>query len=288
MPVAVDPKRAAFIAGLHAYYAVLGKFAPKLAVKSAVYWWLRLPQNKGRRKDNRPSPGEITKLPFDDKRNLVVESWGEGPIVYLVHGWGGWRGQVCSFVEPLVGAGLRVIAFDSLSHGDSDPGEYGPKHSTGGEMVASFKKVIAHFGPAHAVIGHSLGCASATRTLYEGAVSERLCLVSPSPDMSKLGKLFCDQIGLPERLFPDFLAENERWAHRSMDDFIIADMAGAPNLPPAHIWHDTKDKEVPHRVAEKIHANWPGSTLIETVGLGHHRILIDPEVVEQVTTAAIG
>ena len=27
--------------------------------------------------------------------------WGEGPVVYLVHGWGGRGSQLASFVEPL-------------------------------------------------------------------------------------------------------------------------------------------------------------------------------------------
>ncbi|MGZ5446135.1 MAG: alpha/beta hydrolase [Thermoanaerobaculia bacterium] len=46
-------------------------------------------------------------------------SWGEGPAVLLVHGWGGHAAQFQSFVEPLVRAGFRAIAFDAPSHGSS-------------------------------------------------------------------------------------------------------------------------------------------------------------------------
>ena len=49
------------------------------------------------------------------------ESWGAGPVVYLVHGWAGHRGQLAAFVPPLVAYGYRVVAFDAPSHGALRP-----------------------------------------------------------------------------------------------------------------------------------------------------------------------
>lgn len=155
-------------------------------------------------------------------------------------------------------------------------------------MIASFRQVYEHFGPAHAVVGHSLGCASACRTLLDGAQSERLCLVSPSPDMAAIGLGFARQIGLAARLDESFLAANEQHAHRSMHDFDIAPMAASGQLPGATIIHDALDKEVPLAVAQQIADTWSGSTLVTTHGLGHHRILIDPDVITHVTKAVIG
>ena len=37
--------------------------------------------------------------------------WGaEGPVVYLVHGWGGVAEQLDAFVEPLLASGHRVVS----------------------------------------------------------------------------------------------------------------------------------------------------------------------------------
>jgi len=284
-------RKAVVVAGLRTYFRTTSRVAPSLAVRKAVDVWCTLPTNTGRRKDNRHEPGERVTVPaagLSVGRTIVAETWGEGPVVYLVHGWGGWRGQVASFAPQLVAEGFQVVTFDSLSHGDSDPGEHGPSRSTGGEMVDSFRQVYEHFGPAHAVVGHSLGCASACRTLLDGAQAERLCLISPNPEMAEISGRFARQIGLAPRLDELFFAANERYAHRAMHDFDIAPMAATGQLPGATIIHDALDKEVPLAVAQQIADTWSGSTLVTTHGLGHHRILIDPDVITHVTKAVIG
>ena len=78
------------------------------------------------------------------------------PVVYLVHGWGGRGTQFATHVQPLVEAGFRVVMFDAPAHGDSDRGPHG--HLTNGvEFGRALDAVFAKFGPAHAVVAHSLG-----------------------------------------------------------------------------------------------------------------------------------
>jgi hypothetical protein len=43
--------------------------------------------------------------------------------------------------------------------------------------------------------------------------------------------------------------------------------------------HDRGDREVPLDDAIRIVAAWPGAQLLETTGLGHHRLLRDARVV---------
>ena len=280
-------RKAVVVGWLRTYFRVMSRFAPEAAVRKAVDIWCTLPTNTGRRKDNRHEPGQRVEVDAGG-RTIVAETWGSGPVVYLVHGWGGWRGQVSSFAAPLVDAGFQVVTFDCLSHGDSDAGEHGPARSSGGEMIESFQAVYERFGPAHAVVGHSMGCASACRVILHGAQADRMCLVSPNPDMAEIGRRFSHQIGLAPGLEEAFLTGCEQWAHRSMHDFDIAPMGASGKLPPATIVHDSLDKEVPLVVAQQIADTWPGATLVTTHGLGHHRILIDPDVIKEVTTAVVG
>src|SRR5947208_2190272 len=77
---------------------------------------------------------------------------GSGPLVYLVHGWGGRGSQLASFVEPLRADGYRVVMFDGPAHGDSEPGPAGPARSHGVELAKALDAVFARFGPAEAVI----------------------------------------------------------------------------------------------------------------------------------------
>ena len=51
---------------------------------------------------------------------LAVTTWGDGPAVLLMHGWGGARAQMTGFVDPLLAAGYRVVAYDQPAHGESN------------------------------------------------------------------------------------------------------------------------------------------------------------------------
>jgi hypothetical protein len=48
-----------------------------------------------------------------------------------------------------------------------------------------------------------------------------------------------------------------------------------------HVTTDREDWEAPLPSVEKLVRSWPGATLRVTQGLGHRRILRDPEVVEE-------
>jgi len=43
--------------------------------------------------------------------------------------------------------------------------------------------------------------------------------------------------------------------------------------------HDSGDRFIPHREGADLADAWPEGQLLTTTGLGHHRILRDPEVI---------
>ncbi|MDR0592063.1 MAG: alpha/beta hydrolase [Bifidobacteriaceae bacterium] len=284
-----------------------GALTPRLAGKAAARVWCKLPANAGRRKDNRPWPGQISRLRSWLGSDLVVETWEPQPgpdhqdalpdaadqaepkTVLLVHGWGGWRGQVASFVAPLTRAGFKVVAFDALAHGDSGPGEQGAAHSSGGELVRSLENVVGGIGQPYGVIAHSLGCAAVCRAYLDGNLSfTKLTLVSPSPDMRQVAHTFSRTLGFGRRAEAMLTEEMEKRSHGRLGDFDIADMGATGRLPSALVIHDSVDRESPYHVAQDIEARWPGATLVTTEGLGHHRILIDPAVVAAAAGNIIG
>jgi pimeloyl-ACP methyl ester carboxylesterase len=233
----------------------------------------------------------IDRVDIGGGRRLAVETWGEptAPIVYLVHGWGGWRGQVASFAGPLAAAGYRALAFDSLGHGDSDPGEYGPRYSSGGELIESLEAIARIYGPAHGAIGHSLGSAAICRAILEDRlVAPRLTLVSPSPDLKEYAQDFGRKLGFPPRTIPLLVNAVSAWAHRPVDDLNVALMGATGRLPEALIIHDRQDRSSPYATAEVIEREWPGVRLMTTQTLGHHRILITPEVISAAVANVVG
>src|SRR5512147_1617576 len=64
--------------------------------------------------------GNNYRLPFEGGE-LAVTTWGNSdPTVLLMHGWGGARAQMTGFVDALLFAGYRVVAYDQPAHGQSD------------------------------------------------------------------------------------------------------------------------------------------------------------------------
>lgn len=284
-------RRTSKYAVLRSTFAVLDRFAPAAGGRLAVRIWCTVPQSNGTRRDDRPIPGltapqnEVSTVTLSGGRRVVVETWGDGTPVYLVHGWGGWRGQLGNFVEPLAARGHRVVAFDAPSHGESGPGRYGPRRTTGLEMMEALQEVVGAYGRPAAVVAHSLGAATAawafSDVVGEGiAPPARLALIAPTlgpvPHIQAMARLF----GFSDRTQRAMRRRLESMLGRPIDDFDVLKVG--PDMPQTVIIHDRRDKEVAFAEARQIAAAWPRAHLTGTDGLGHQRILRDPGVVSKV------
>lgn len=112
-----------------------------ITAEQSLDLWLTVPRLPISRRERRVlEAAENFTLPFTSTVRptgefpLPVTVWGEAgrPLVLLMHGWGGHRGQLTGFVAPLMKAGFRVVAFDAPAHGDA-PG----KQANGFQMAAA-------------------------------------------------------------------------------------------------------------------------------------------------------
>ena len=138
---------------LRAGFRAAELLAPGVGARAADRLWCTVPQL--RRRAEPPEGGTSFQVRALDG-TVRGRAWGAGPVVYLAHGWGGELAQLGAFVGPLVSS-HRVVAFDGLAHGRSDPGPSGAGQSTAVELARSLEAVAARFGPAKAVVAHSLG-----------------------------------------------------------------------------------------------------------------------------------
>lgn len=280
-------RRAAALAGLlwlRGTFSVLQVVAPAAADRKALDVWCTLPPGAHRRHDHRPHPGEVRRLEVSGGRQITVEVWGAGPVVYLMHGWGGWRGQLGALVAPLVEAGHQVVAIDAPGHGDADHGMLGPRRGTVMEMIEALEVAGRELGPAAAVVGHSLGTTVVARAVRGGLRAERLVLLSPNPAFAELLGIFARTLGLNPRTTGHLQAALEDITRQSIDDFDLVPMGADGTMPDTLVIHDTGDREAPHAVGAALVARWPNARLVTTTGLGHYRILRAPQTV----AAAVG
>ncbi|CAL9471667.1 hypothetical protein SUDANB95_02835 [Actinosynnema sp. ALI-1.44] len=265
---------------IRAAFTALEHLAPPLGGRLALRTWCT-PRHA---RPSSPAPsGTRHELPVAGS-TVIAETWGTGPLVYLVHGWGGHRNQLARFVEPLVEAGYQVVSYDALSHGESGPGALGPKRATLPEFSQALTAVAAHFGPAHAIVAHSMGASATALAVLDGLPTARLAFIAPVADPLSQTHLFADYLGFGPRTHAAFLARLERVAGHPIEFFNIPPRATDQDLPPLLVLHDTRDTQVPHPNGEAITKAWPNATLSTTTGLGHHRILSTPEVLTEVVS----
>ncbi|WP_028049284.1 alpha/beta fold hydrolase [Cellulomonas sp. URHD0024] len=254
----------------------LDRVSPRLVARGALRMWCTPTHAK---------PGEHVPggTPWRLAQGIVGETWGAGPRVYLVHGWGGHRAQLAAFVEPLVTAGFQVIAYDAPSHGDSGPGGLGRRRSSLVELMDAIETVIAAHGTAHAVVGHSLGAAAVALAVLDGTPADRLVLIAPPAEPVEYTRAFARALGFKEKTRQLLLQRMEVLANRPLSDLVIPTRsAGRTDLPPLLVLADRTDKESDPADGERIAESWPDAELRMTDGLGHRRILRDPATIAAV------
>jgi pimeloyl-ACP methyl ester carboxylesterase len=256
-------------------FAILGQAAPGLAATWALDLFFTPHGRRGSRR--------ITALLSDARRfdvtldgqRVAAWSWGDGPAVYLVHGWAGVGGQLAAFVAPLLAGGFRVVSFDAPGHGAS-----GGRRSSVVHFANALRELTAREGKPHAVIAHSLGAAAVVRALTQGLALERAVFVGPTGGPRDWSERFRTHLGVPPHVMAAMRERSERWLGASWEEFDVPRLARSQSAP-LLVLHDRDDAEVPWSDGAAIASAWPGARLVTTTGLGHRRILRDEDVVRQ-------
>jgi pimeloyl-ACP methyl ester carboxylesterase len=251
----------------------LSALAPSLAARLAERLFLTPPRHR------RPA-AEIALLEQAAARPLMVGGrriemwkWGRGPVVLLVHGWGGRGAQLGAFVPPLVARGLSVVTFDAPGHGAAEPGVV-----TIPDMTAALRAVAATQRPLAGLIAHSLGATVATRALYEGLEAASVIFIAPSAEVVGPATWFARSLGLSPRAGELMRERVEQRVGKPFSAFDVTALAPALGMP-LLVAHDRGDVEVPWQHGRIVAREWGGGAeLLTTDGLGHRRILRDAGV----------
>jgi pimeloyl-ACP methyl ester carboxylesterase len=266
-------------------YGACEVVAPGLGAKLAARMWFTLPQPP--RTPPPPEGGE----PFEVeslRAKVRGRYWGDGPVVYLMHGWGGLGAQLAPYVDPLVRRGYRVVMFDAPAHGASDPGPSGPRSSHGVEFGKALDAVAARFGPAHAVIAHSMGAVPVLLTLKYGWLStERLVFLAPMSRFSTQFDAFARLLGLGPRIRRRVEAITEQRVGIPVAGFDLLPLAEEAGPIPTLMVHDRGDRQTSYLESAALAAALPAAELVSTDGLGHRRLLRDRSVVESVVAFVV-
>jgi pimeloyl-ACP methyl ester carboxylesterase len=223
--------------------------------------------------------GNNYRLPFDGGE-LAVTTWGNsGPAVLLMHGWGGARAQMTGFVDPLLFAGYRVVAYDQPAHGESDG-----KTTNLLEIAPTMELIAKQEGPFYAILAHSFGTLITSYALVERKLPlpERLVYFGAFNRLMDSLPRFQVQARLPDEIIEGLRATlYENFDRDLLDSINNEELAPRINIP-ALMFHDTLDNVTPVEDSRAIARVWKQATFIETEGLGHRGALQSKSVHEQV------
>ncbi len=195
----------------------------------------------------------------------------------LVHGWEGRGGQLGAWVEPLQRAGYRVVTFDHVAHGESDGLRCSlPRMRDTLRSVAG--AVLPEGEPPAAVVAHSMGTFASTLLLAEGWRRTRVVYLSPPDDLLVYFARYLVLMTGSDDLMPDLIQQMEERFGEKADEFEFHNLVESLSQP-LRVIHSLDDIDVPIEAGRFVAEHWPRATLLEVDGLGHRRIVRDPEVV---------
>jgi len=266
------------LGAVRASFAVGGRLAPRRTVERAARLFAT-PFSSSRSRALAAQPDETMiqgELQVGEEK-IATYVWGDParePYALLVHGWSSFGLRYLPWVRRLREAGLAVVSFDQPGHGRSTG-----RLCTLPDFIATIRAVGQHYGHAALAIGHSLGGAALALAQSETWLARQLVLVAPAADMEAATGRFFRFVKLGDHLREAFYG----WLERRTG-VTVRDLQVHKHLPALGqsglVVHDLDDRDVPWEEGERYARYWPGARLLTTQGLGHHRVLDAPEVIE--------
>ncbi|HET6804180.1 MAG TPA: alpha/beta fold hydrolase [Frateuria sp.] len=274
------------LATVRTSFALGGRLAPRrTADRAARLFATPFASSRTRARAATPDPAMRRETLAIGAQSIATYVWGDPatqPYVLLVHGWSSFGLRFLPWIERLRALGYAVVSFDQPGHGLSS-GDY----CTLPEFADTVRAVGRHYGEAALAIAHSLGGAAIALAQGEDWRARRLVLIAPAADMHAATTRYFRFVRLGEHLRRPFYAWLVNRTGISVDELQMhrrVTALGQPGL----IVHDLDDADVPWEEGERYARHWPGARLLTTQGLGHHRVLDAPQVVEAVLAFARG
>ncbi|MBA2960603.1 MULTISPECIES: alpha/beta fold hydrolase [Ramlibacter] len=256
---------------------------PALAVRVALrIFGTPLPPRWLQRRSGWDRGWQHERWPFEDGTLTLYTRPGAaaGPLVLLVHGWGGEAGQMLPLADALAAAGLQPVLLDLPAHGRS-AGTRSNLPQFARAIGYATARLRAQGQALHALVAHSLGANAAALATSRDGIARHLVLLAPPASPRDYTGLFAHVFGLSEATRAALQARIEAREGALMADFeppAVGPRIGAPSL----VVHDRGDRINPFAHGEAFAAHIAGARLLATSGLGHRKVLHDAAVLQAV------
>jgi pimeloyl-ACP methyl ester carboxylesterase len=258
---------------------------PALAVRAALrLFGTPLPTRWLARQPAWDADWRVEHWPFEDA-NLTVYSPAvapHGPVVLLVHGWGGSARQMLALAESVSQRGLRPVLVDLPAHGRSAGSVSNlPQFARAIDYVAA--RLVQDGHTLRAIVAHSLAANAAAFAVSRGLPAERLVLLAPPASPREYTRMFAHVFGLSEATRAAMQKRIEAREGVLMPQFEPAAVGPRVRMPTLLV-HDRGDSINRFADGMAYAHEIRDARLLATEGLGHRKLLKDAQVLGEVAT----
>lgn len=260
---------------------------PALAVRGAYrVFGTPLPSKWLHRRQPDLARWRITRLPFEDASLTLYQPppGPHGPVVVLLHGWGGYAAQMLPLAQALSAQGLRPLLVDLPAHGRSEGSTSNlPQFARAIDYLVARQQQQGH--EVRAVVAHSLAANAAAHAASRGTPMDRLVLLAPPASPHEYTRLFAHVFGLHEGTRAAMQKLIEAREGILMPQFEPAAVGPRVRVPTLVV-HDRGDSINRFADGQAYAHAVRGAQLLATEGLGHRKILKDAGVIGRVAIFA--
>lgn len=230
-----------------------------------------------------PPRRKLVDLPFSKaeldvyEQRAVIHRLGEfDRSVLFVHGWSGSSADFNAFYQPVLDAGFNIIAIDHVAHGAS-PGKVANMFL----FVRAIEQVMADSqSNIRAIIAHSMGASAVVNAVHGRHASLPAVLISPVFPFFESLYESVDNFGISTTWVDQLIYVFENRYGRSIDE-IDPKLTVQQFTNPVITIQDRQDRHIPLERNKQYFTPHIASSLHETDGLGHFKILGSQDVIQK-------
>ena len=196
--------------------------------------------------------------------------------ILLVHGWSGRGTQLYNIADKVLENKMMVISFDGPAHGLSTG-----KSTSIIEFIKCIRQLEKDYGPFDAAIGHSFGGMALLNAVSEGLKIDNLVIIGADNSIDEIIKSEVKKYSLRPIVAKKLVKLLNKQLGVNIEDYSSENASKNVNIPTLVI-NDSEDKYVDVSSAITIRQNLKYGELLMTNGLGHHKILKDPVIIQRI------
>ena len=258
---------------------IIASISPKLSVLFSAKLFTTPIKHRTPKRElemEKKSIQKLIEIPAINKKVMIYKYGESDKKVLLSHGWSGRGTQLFKIADELLKEGYSSLSFDAPAHGKSSG-----KTTIMSDFVETILEIERQFGPFEAAVGHSLGGMSLLNATKKDLAIKSLAIIGSGNIIQDILDDFVAKLELKPSTSTLLRLHFEKKYKVKMDAY-SAYKSAMEVVIPVLVIHDKNDTEVPVEAAIHIHKHLKNGQLFLTEGLGHRKILGNPEVIEKV------